>query len=158
MPFVRRILPIPGTWLKRCAEVIVNDADGATREGDGKAEACEQDLLRRELMASGLEDWVSMAEVQQLASSLGLADADAARQKLVLATIRSVLEDGLMEIGDLPGEDGQFPAWDGSVDSLMVRLSDRFIRYYDEPAVWDYSIWLGLTDQGERVAKTMSSD
>ena len=112
--------------------------------------------LRKELLASGLEDWVSMAEVQTIISHLRLADTAQERQLLVLKAIRSLLNDGLMQIGDLPGPDGKFPAWHGSVDAILERLSDSFVRHYDDPASWDYSIWLGLTDAGERAARASS--
>lgn len=135
----------------------LNDATAARRDREDVADEGAQDRLRRELLASGLEDWVSMAEVQQLVSHLGLADAAPARQELVLRTIRSVVEDGLMAVGDLPGADGHFPAWDGDVDTVMRRLSDRFVDHYEDPADWDYSIWLGLTSAGERVARAMMS-
>ena len=83
-----------------------------------------------------------MAEVQTIISHLRLAETADERQKLVLTTIRSLLTDGLMQIGDLPGADGKFPAWDGPVDAVLERLSDRFVRQYDDPTAWDYSIWL----------------
>ena len=39
----------------------------------------------------------------------------------------------------------------------MERLSDRFIGHYDDPMEWEYSIWLGLTQAGERAAKLMGT-
>lgn len=106
--------------------------------------------LRSELLTSGLSDWVSLAEVQQIISHFQLADSDAERQDLTLRTIRSLVEDGLMEIGELPGPGEAFPAWE-PIDVAMDRLHERFVGHYDEPTSWDYSIWLGLTDAGRRV-------
>jgi hypothetical protein len=34
-----------------------------------------------------------------------------------------------------------------------MRLHDRFVHHYADPKSWDYSIWLGITDAGEQVAK-----
>jgi hypothetical protein len=107
--------------------------------------------LRAELLTSALSDWVSLAEVQQIISHFQLAETDAGRQDLVLRTIRSLLEDGLMQIGELPGPDETFPAWE-PVDVAMDRLQERFVGHYDEPASWDYSIWLGLTEVGRNMA------
>jgi hypothetical protein len=108
--------------------------------------------LRAELLISGLSDWVSLAEVQQIISHFELADADSERQDLVLRTIRALLDDGLMQIGELPGPDGKFPAWE-PIDVAMDRLRERFVDHYAEPTSWDYSIWLGLTEEGRPVAK-----
>jgi hypothetical protein len=98
--------------------------------------------LRAEVLISGLSDWVPLAEVQQIISHFQLADTDGERQDLVLRTIRSLLDDGLMQIGELPGPDGKFPAWE-AIDVAMDHLRVRFVAHYDEPTSWDYSIWLG---------------
>ena len=113
--------------------------------------------LRAELLTSGLSDWVSLAEVQQIISHFQLADTDNKRQGLVLRTIGALLKDGLMQIGELPGPDGTFPAWE-PIDDAMDRLHERFVGHYDEPASWDYSIWLGLTEAGRRVAEDLRAD
>src|SRR2546427_5736447 len=110
--------------------------------------------LRAELLASGLSDWVSLAEVQQIITHFQLADTDSERQDLVLRTIRSLLNDGLMQIGDLPGPDGTFPAWE-PIDVAMDRLRERFVDHYAEPTSWDYSIWLGLTEAGRAAAEAL---
>jgi hypothetical protein len=110
--------------------------------------------LRAELLTSALSDWVSLAEVQQIISHFELADTDSERQDLVLRTIRSLLNDGLMQIGELPGPDGKFPAWE-PIDVAMDRLRERYVDHYAEPASWDYSIWLGVTDAGRPVAKAL---
>jgi len=121
---------------------------------DAQRDANAYDRLRAELLISGLSDWVSLAEVQQIISHFQLADTDRERQDLVLKTIRSLLEDGLMQIGELPGPDGTFPAWE-PVDVAMDRLHARFVGHYAEPASWDYSIWLGLTETGRPAAKAL---
>jgi hypothetical protein len=95
-----------------------------------------------------------MAEVQQIITHFQLADTDSERQDLVLMTIRSLLEDGLMQIGELPGPDGTFPAWE-PIDVAMDRLRERFVDHYAEPTSWDYSIWLGLTEAGRPVAEKL---
>jgi hypothetical protein len=110
--------------------------------------------LRAEVLISGLSDWVSLAEVQQIISHFELANTDSDRQDLVLRTIRSLLDDGLIQIGELPGPDGKFPAWE-PIDVAMDRLRERFVGHYAEPTSWDYSIWLGLTEAGRPVAKAL---
>jgi hypothetical protein len=119
-------------------------------QGDHNAD----ERLRAALLTSGLSDWVSLAEVQQIISHYQLADTDRDRQDLILRTIRPLLENGLMQIGELPGPDGKFPAWE-PIDVAMDRLRERFVDHCAEPTSWDYSIWLGLTEAGRPVAKAL---
>ena len=121
---------------------------------DAQCDRNAYERFRAELLISGLSDWVSLAEVQQIIAHFQLADADRERQNLVLRTINSLLKDGLMQIGELPGPDGTFPAWE-PIDVAMDRLHERFVGRYNEPTSWDYSIWLGLTEAGRKVAKEL---
>ena len=128
------------------------DEDGSTPDTQRDQSADER--LLEELLISGLSDWVSLAEVQRLISHLQLADTDKERQELTLSAIRSLLEAGHMQIGELPGPDEGFQAWE-PIEVAMDRLRERFVDYYGEPESWDYSIWLGLTDTGRPVAEAL---
>jgi hypothetical protein len=109
--------------------------------------------LRDGVLASGHDDFVSMADVQSHISRGGLADSVAARQQLVVETVRSLLVDGLAEIGDIPGRDDPgFKTWPGTVDEVMTRFIDRFIGNYDDRLEWEYTIWLNLTAKGEQAS------
>ncbi|MDT5356559.1 MAG: hypothetical protein QOJ56_5091 [Mycobacterium sp.] len=130
----------------------MTEDDSMTHDTQRDRNAYER--LRIELLISGLSDWVSLAEALQIISHFQLADTDSERQDLVLRTIRSLLNDGLMQIGELPGPDGKVPAWE-PIDVAMDRLRERFVGHYAEPTSWDYSIWLGLTDAGRPVAKAL---
>jgi hypothetical protein len=112
-----------------------------------------QDILRGDILASGRDDWVSMAAVQGRISRGGLADSAAERQRLVVDTVRSLLLDGLVEIGDIPGRgDPGFKPWPGTLDEVMTRFTDRFVRHYDDRLGWEYTIWLNLTAKGEQAS------
>jgi hypothetical protein len=127
--------------------------DGSMTD-DAQGDNYGYEKLRAELLASGLSDSVSLAEVQQIITHFQLADTDSERQDLVLRAIRSLLEDGLMQIGELPGPNEAFPAWE-PIDVAMDRLEERFVGHYAEPASWDYSIWLGLTEAGRLAAEKL---
>jgi hypothetical protein len=86
-----------------------------------------------------------------------LANTRPAQQSLALQTIRSLLEDGLMQVGDLPGPGETFPAWNLPIDAAMERLYDRFVRHNGDPDLWEFSIWLGLTESGKRLAEDLVS-
>jgi hypothetical protein len=112
-----------------------------------------QDTLRDDILASGHDDFVSMADVQACIFDGLLADLSIEQQQLVVDTVRSLLEDGLMELGDIPGRDDPgFKPWPGTVDEVMTRFVDRFVGHYDDPLEWQYSIWLNLTAKGQQAS------
>jgi hypothetical protein len=114
-----------------------------------------EDRLRAEILTSGLYDWVPLAEIDSIIIDNHLAKDLPAQQDLALKTIRSLAEDGLMEIGDLPSEGRRLEVWDVSLDEALERIRSRFVGQYDEMPAWGYSTWLGLTEAGERAAREL---
>ena len=81
-----------------------------------------QDTLRDDILAGGHDDWVSMAEVRGCISRGRLADSASERQQLMLQTIRSLLQDRLVEVGDIPAPgDPGFLVWPGTLDEVMAQ-------------------------------------
>lgn len=112
-----------------------------------------QDALRDEILAGGHDDWVSMAEVRGCISRGRLADSASERQRLMLRTIRSLLQDGLVEVGDIPGPgDPGFLVWPGTLDDVIAGLTERIIDQYEDPDSWEYSTWLNLTPKGRQAS------
>jgi hypothetical protein len=112
-----------------------------------------QDALRDDILAGGHDDWVSMAEVRGCISRGRLADSASERQQLMLQTIRSLLQDGLVEVGDIPAPgDPGFLVWPGTLDEVMERLTERIVGRYDDPDSWEYSTWLNLTAKGQQAS------
>ncbi|MGB3674331.1 MAG: hypothetical protein WA988_07825 [Candidatus Nanopelagicales bacterium] len=107
------------------------------------------DRARRKVLISGLSDWVSLSDVDG-ASSFG--EPVATKQQLTLRVIRSLIDDGLMRLGDLAGPDGRFRAWACSPDEAMQRVRDLYIDHYDDVDVWIWRVWLDLTETGENLA------
>ena len=125
------------------------------RRSEGEESMSAQDRLRAVLLTSGLYDWVSLAEVTTAINHYRLAETLPAQQDLALRTIRSLLEDGLMQIGDLPSKgSSSLDAWDLTIDAAMEHAHNRFVRHYDD-AMWEFTIWLGPTDAGKRVAREL---
>lgn len=113
-------------------------------------EATPLDILRGYVLASGRDDWVSMAAVVGRVSRDRLANSASEGQQLVVATVRSLLLDGLIEVGDIPGEgDPGFMPWTGTVEQVMSQFTDRFVEHHDDRLGWEYTIWLNLTAEGE---------
>jgi hypothetical protein len=112
-----------------------------------------QDSLRDSILASGHNDFVSMADVRGCISWGRLADSASERQQLMLRTIRSLLEDGLVEAGDIPAPgDPGFLVWPGTLDEVMERLTERIVERYDDPGSWEYATWLNLTAAGKKAS------
>jgi hypothetical protein len=117
------------------------------------SETTAQAVLRNSILAGGRDDWVSMAEVRGCISRGRLADSASERQRLMLQTIRSLLQDGLVEVGDIPGpSDPGFLVWPGTLDDLMAGLTDRIVNQYVDPDLWEYSTWLNLTPKGHQAS------
>jgi hypothetical protein len=117
-----------------------------------------QDTLRGDILAMGCDDFVSMADVQGQISRGRLADSDADRQQLVVDTVRSLLVDGLVEVGVIPSPNSPgFKTWPGTVDEVMTRFTDRFIGHYEDRIEWEYTIWFNLTARGEQVSADSST-
>jgi hypothetical protein len=112
-----------------------------------------QETLRGDILAVGGDDFVSMADVQGFIDDGGLADSAPERQRLVVDTIRSLLVDGLVEVGGIPSPSSPgFKTWPGTVDEVMTRFTDRFVEHYDDRHEWAYKIWLNLTAKGQQVS------
>lgn len=125
--------------------------------GHDEAERSAQDRLRRRLLFDAVGNCLPMAHVTSVMRREQLADTVAEQQELVLRTIRSLLDDGLMKIGDILGaSDERVVPWDLSIDAAMERLRDLFVGHYDEPTLWDLAVWLQLTPDGEKVAESLN--
>jgi len=110
-----------------------------------------RDTLRRDILASGHNDFVSMADVQACICGGLLAELSAEHQQLVVDTVRSLVVDGLVEAGVIPSPSSPgFKTWPGTVDEVMTRFVDRFIGHYDDERQWQYTIWLNLTAKDQQ--------
>ncbi len=75
-----------------------------------------------------------------------------------METVRSLLEDGLVRIGDLPYPGEKFTGWNLPIDAAMERVHDLFVAHHVEPALWGFRIWLGLTPAGEQLAQRLRNE
>jgi hypothetical protein len=115
-----------------------------------------QDTLRADILATGHDDFVSMADVQACLCGGLLADLSTERRQLVVDTVRSLLQDGLVEVGQIPGRnDPGFKPWPGTLDEVMAQFIDRFVRHYDDQQQWQYTIWLNLTAKGQQASNNI---
>lgn len=72
-------------------------------------------------------------------------------------TVRSLIEDGLMVIGNIEGEsDERVEPWDMSLDHAMARIHDEYVVHHDGRN-WVWRTWFALTERGERVAEALGT-
>lgn len=103
-----------------------------------------------ELVTRGSDDWVDAAEVAWVAKSIGGVRDDESMRVLSIALIRRVLEDGLMEIGEVG--DGGFFEWGLPVDEAVDR-ADRAWRDLDRAPNLGDVCWLANTEEGTLLAE-----
>jgi hypothetical protein len=116
-------------------------------------EITSQDGLRDCVLRSGHNDFVSMVDVQSCIFGGLLIDLSTERQQLVVDTVQSLIEDGLVEIGDIPGRnDPGFKPWPGTLDEVMAHFIDRFVTHHEDQHGWRYTIWLNLTAKGQKAS------
>jgi hypothetical protein len=134
---------------------MTHPADEAQADAEKRAAEAAQELVRTEMLTSALYDWVPLGEIDSIIIDNHLTESLPAQQEMALQVIRSLVEDGLMVIGDLPDRGSRLIAWDLPLDEALTRISDRFIGHYDDMGRWAVSVWLDLTEAGERVAREL---
>ena len=111
---------------------------------------------RDELLISGLHDWVHLYETHSQVEH----DNPGARltevQHETLETIRSLVSDGLFEVGGLSGPGGEFEAWDSPVEESISRISAAYIGQFEDESAWIWVFWLALTDKGRQLAQALA--
>ena len=90
---------------------------------DAERDRNAYERFRAELLISGLSDWVSLAEIQQIISHFELADTDSERQDLDLRTIRSLLKDASCRSASCPGRTERSPRGSRSTSPWTVSVS-----------------------------------
>ena len=101
----------------------------------------------RELLTSGLDDWVHLYEVHAQVAHDNPDATTAQVQQKTLDTIRSLVAQGLFDVGDLSGPGGDFAAWTTPLDQSIRRIADAYIGHFDDESAWIWKFWLALTDR-----------
>jgi hypothetical protein len=116
-----------------------------------------RDNTQMELLTSGLSDWIHLGEIHYQVQQDNPGSTVDDVQRETMHTIRSLVSDGLVEIGDLSGPDGQFVAWDTSLEESLERIAAAYINEFQNEAAWLWVFWLNLTDKGRWMAEAIQS-
>ena len=80
-----------------------------------------------------------------------------ARQELSIAAVRSLIEDGLMVVGEIVGaSDERVEPWNMSLDDEMAQIRDDYIVHHEDGS-WVFGIWFALTDSGKKAADALGT-
>jgi hypothetical protein len=125
--------------------------DGADADGEVVMSARDEVLLR------GLIDWVALQRVHSRVAQENAGEPLAVIQDKVLDLIRSLVTDGLFELGDLATSNHRFGAWDGPLDESIQRIRDVYENQFDDDPEWWFYCWLKLTEKGRKLAEAIEA-
>lgn len=109
--------------------------------------------LIEELLARGVDDWVSAAELLDMASSAGVAEPND-RLTVAIGLATEAILRGLVEAGDV-SEDG-FTAWSCTPFEAIARVAETWLAREDSLVMPGEIVWLSNTDQGNEMAEGVS--
>jgi hypothetical protein len=108
---------------------------------------------REKVLRRGLVDWVALDRIHSDVAHENQGAPLSVVQAKTLELIRSLVNEGLFELGDLTGTEGRFAAWDSSLDESIKRIGDA----YAAKMAWRWGCWLSLTEKGEQVAQEIET-
>jgi hypothetical protein len=106
---------------------------------------------REQILTDALIDSVSLSEINWRVKEQNPSLPLAAWKSETMEMVRSLLSDGLLEIGDR-GEGGRFQAWDIPHEQAMRKVSDVYLTRHEDKASWAYFCWFKLTEIGRQQA------
>lgn len=106
-----------------------------------------------ELLIRGADDWVMAADVAWLAKSVGSAVTDQEVLNLSIHTIRAVVTEGLMQLGDVT--DGGFFEWDLTPEASIEKVERDWNALGRLPDLGEVC-WLANTPAGDTRAKAIA--
>ena len=107
-----------------------------------------------ELLMSGCDDWVCVAEVTSVAKFTGGAHSEDAIRDLSLRLIRELVQRGLMEIGDPPDRGRRLALWPMTPQECLDRVEREWSALGRNPSLGDLC-WLQNTDKGAALGEEL---
>lgn len=112
---------------------------------------------REEVLLLGLVDWVALSSVHGAVEKENPGEPLAVVQDKVLDLIRSLVTDGLFELGDLATGNGRFGAWDTPLDESIQQIRDVYVNQFDDDPEWWFYCWLSPTENGLKAAEAIEA-
>jgi hypothetical protein len=124
--------------------------------------------VRHGLLLDALGDPVDLNGVDWHVRQQNPSATPAEVQDETLEVIRSLVTDGLFRLGSevvlgkhlggVASEGERFVAWSHPLDRSLHKISQVYVKHYDDPERWMYSAFLELTDKGEQVARSLERE
>ncbi|WP_131809476.1 hypothetical protein [Mycolicibacter sinensis] len=111
---------------------------------------------REEVLLRSLDDTVELGLVHECVAQANPDEVLSVVQEKTLGLIRSLVDDGLFEIGD--EGNGLFVVWDLSVDEAIRRIRDVYVGQFDDQDAWYFFSRLKPTVKGEQVAEGLGEN
>lgn len=105
--------------------------------------------LAERILSAGLDDWVSLYDVEARCAVAGFQGADA--RSAALAALHTLPDEGWIEIGSVT-RDG-FARWAEEGSDALVRVAAVWTT---EPATsWGFDAWINNTADGDERARSL---
>jgi hypothetical protein len=110
---------------------------------------CVEDVVMR-----GCDDWLDACGVASVAMSIGHAHSAEEIRDLSLKIIREVVQQGLMEVGDLPEEGRRLKLWPMTPQECLDRVEREWEALGRNPSLSEIC-WLENTDKGDALGEEL---
>ncbi|WP_099024088.1 hypothetical protein [Mycolicibacterium palauense] len=112
---------------------------------------------RDEVLLRGLIDWVPLQRLNTTLPRNIRHESTSMIQRRVIELIRSLVDGGLAELGDLNGPDDRFAPWRFPLDESIDRIRRVYVDHFAEDTIWPWYAWLNLAAKGEAAAQRIES-
>jgi len=115
--------------------------------------------LQDELLIRGLEDIIQIAEVISVAQMVDDKNSEADMVSTVCDCIRSLVDQGLIVVGDLDTSSSPLTIrpWRGDSNAIVDRINREWRALGRDPGLAEIC-WLRLTIDGRKLGEKLSSD
>ena len=109
---------------------------------------------REKVLVEGQHDWIKLWEVHRHVAEENLSASLPEVQQNTLELVRSLVTEGVAEIGDLREHGARFEPWDSPLDESIQRLSAEYVDRFDDRTGWPWTLWLRITDKGKELGRS----
>jgi hypothetical protein len=113
------------------------------------------DDVCRAVLLRGLDDWVPYADVEWEVRQVGRGQGESETVEAAVAVIGALVDQGLMEIGEISSKAKGFVEWEIPLEEALARV--RHAREHFDRVAWLMCCWLRNTPEGDRLAEAMDS-
>jgi hypothetical protein len=124
-----------------------------------------REKVRHGLLLDALGDPVDLNSIDWHVRQQNPSATPSEVQNETLEVIRYLVSEGLFRLGgevvlgEHPGgvasEGERFVGWNQSLDHSLRKISLTYVKHYDDPEKWMYSVFMQLTNKGEQLARSL---